>query len=808
MRLIFTLFFILSFFGVQAQSSISGKLNDNNSKAVPFANVALYNSLDSSLVKVETTDENGSFLIKNIQAGKYFLKATFVGLPDLVKENLELNNGEIKKLDILTFKSQAEELLEFNVTAERAMVEVKPDRTIFNVEGTINSVGSDAISLLRKAPAVTVDNNDNINVLGRSGVKVYIDGKVLPLSGDDLSNYLKNLSADQIDRIEIITNPGAKYEAEGNAGIIDIRLKKDKSLGTNGSISTTFTQGELTRYNVNASGNYRNKKMNIFGNVGYNVNDNFHNINFESFQNGLLLDEINNTQNNREIYNYRVGTDFFIHKNHTIGFLIGGRNVDGEEISFNQIAISDQQTATAIDSVLIARNEGESARIQNTYNLNYRFFSKKNNSVNIDLDYGKYENKNKRFQPNRYYNNVNEDILLSEVINNFDTPIDIDIYTAKIDHERNFRKGKLGIGTKYSRVETNNTFKAFDVVNDVSIIDNTRSNLFDYRENVYAGYITYAQPLSKKWNGSIGLRAEQTDATGDLTSFVPNLNEAPVILEYLSWFPSAGLVWKYKPKHSFSANYGRRINRPDYNVLNPFRTQLSELSIGKGNPFLNPEIVNNYELGYTLAYKYNFKVAYSRTDDKITRLIGPDDTDPRAGFISWDNLATEEVISANASLPFEVKKWWNVFLNLSTSYIDNQADYGNGEVVDVQVFSYTLYHQQTFTLPKGFKAEISGIYSGPGVWGGVFEYEANWSLGVGLQRAFLKKKLNVRLKVDNIFNQIGWKGVSEFNGLQSFGNGRWDSRYVSISLSYNFGNQNVKSRKRKTGIDSESKRVG
>jgi iron complex outermembrane receptor protein len=339
-------------------------------------------------------------------------------------------------------------------------------------------------------------------------------------------------------------------------------------------------------------------------------------------------------------------------------------------------------------------------------------------------------------------------------------------------------------------------------------IDDSRSNIFDYDENVYAGYLSFSHPLGKKWNMIAGVRAEQTDAVGELTPFAQNLQEPPVNLEYLSWFPNAGLTWKVSKKQSLNLNYGRRINRPDYNVLNPFRNQLSELSIERGNPFLKPEIVNNYELGYTLNYKYNFKVAYSRTDDKITRLIGPDPVDPRAAFISYDNLATETVTSFNASLPVKIAKWWDAFLNLSASYIDNQADYGNGAVVDVQNYSYMVFQQHAFKLFKGLKGEVSGYYSGPGVWGGVYKYEANWSIGAGIQKEFLKKKLKARLNVNNITNRVMFKGGSEFDGLVSTSSGRMDMRFVSLSLSYNFGNQNVKSRKRKTGIEAEGKRVG
>ena len=424
-----TLIFTITVFFTHAQSTIKGALKDNNGEAIPFANIALYSVLDSNLVKVETSIDNGNFQITNIKAGNYFLKATFVGLPDLVVPTITLTENETKNLAA------------FTVVEERVMVEVKADRTIFNVEGTINSTGSDAISLLRKAPAVTVDQNDNINLLGRSGVRVYVDGKQLPLSGDDLSNYLKNLPADQIDRIEIITNPGAKYDAGGNAGIIDIRLKKEKSIGTNGTLSGTFTQGKLTRYNVNASGNYRNKKMNVFGTVGANKNSNFHDILFESYLNGVYKDEINNTENNRNIGNFRVGTDFFLHKNHTVGFLVGGRDVDGNQKVFNKIKLANQLTESTIDSILVADSEANNTRKQNTYNLNYRFYSKKGQSLNLDLDYGTYKNTNQRRQPN-VYKNATEDIVLGESLTTFNAPINIDIYTGKLDYERNIGKSR------------------------------------------------------------------------------------------------------------------------------------------------------------------------------------------------------------------------------------------------------------------------------------------------------------------------------------------------------------------------------
>ncbi len=806
MRSIITILLISSFFYSNAQTTIQGVLQDPVGAAVEFANVALYSSADSTIVKVETTDELGIFKIRNIDAGNYFLQASLIGFSDLTKTDIELTANEQLDLGVLAFGESEIRLDEVTVTATRALVEVKPDRTVFNVEGTINSVGENAISLLRKAPSVTVDNNDNISVLSRSGVMIYVDGKRLPLSGDDLSNYLQNLPAEQIDRIDIITNPGAKYEAEGNAGIIDIRLKRDKNMGSNGSVSGTFSQGRHPRYNLNASANYRNKRFNTFGTIGYNDQLNYNEMEFRSFQNEFFLNEDNDMLDDSQSPNFRLGSDFFLGKKHILGFLVSGGVSNAINTALNTTEIADTMNLNQIDSILISDNRSENRRTQNTFNINYRYEIDKGQNLNIDLDYGIYNNDSERFQPNRYFDPTLT-TLLTENINSFDTPTDISIYTAKVDYEQAVMGGQFGIGTKISSVQSDNTFLFYNGAEGDRILNNLNSNQFDYDENVYAGYVSYARPIDDKWNFSAGLRMESTDATGNLVAFDTSKIEPPVELEYLQWFPSLGLTWTPKPMHSFAANYGRRINRPDYNVLNPFRNQLSELSFEKGNPFLSPEIVNNFELGYTLKYRYNFKLGYSITEDQITRLIGPDESDPRAGFISWENLAEQRVLSFNASLPVQFTKKWNAYFNLSGSHINNQADYGEAGVVDVQVFSYSIYQQHTFTLPWKLTGEISGYYAGPGVWGGVFEYESSWSLNVGLQRKFLKDRLNIRISGSDLFFESGWDGVSEFNGLVSEGSGRWDSRRATISASYRFGNDQVKSRKRKTGLEEEGSRV-
>ena len=499
------------------------------------------------MVKVETTDEKGNFKMEGVQPGDYWLQATYVGLADL-QEDVRLEAGKGLALEVVTMGTSAVELEEAVVTAQRSIVEVKPDRTVFNVEGTINSTGDDALNLLRKAPGVLVDNNDNITVLSRSGVMMYVDGKRLPLQGEELSNYLRNIPAEQIDRIDIITNPGAKYEAEGTAGIIDIRMKRDKSLGMNGTVSGTFSQGRYARGNGNVQVNYRDKLFSAFGTVGANGGTSFNEMAFVSELNGFETDETIYTKNKNENYNFRLGTDFFIKDHHTVGFLLSGNYGEGGGDTDNRVEISPAGGDMPIDSILIANNETDRNNDATTYNINYVFDNKKT-KINIDADYGAYRNDSYNFQPNTYFDPTGEDIL-SEDNTEYTTENNIDIYTFLVDYETELWGGRLGLGTKISKVATENFFYFYDYIDEQPVFNDQRSNIFDYDELVYAGYFNYARKLGEKWNFSAGLRLEQTDTRGDLQAFDPSLNEPPVEANYLSGIPvgRAYMAGRAKPR--------------------------------------------------------------------------------------------------------------------------------------------------------------------------------------------------------------------------------------------------------------------
>ncbi len=819
MRLFYFLAISLLTIPVFSQT-ITGQLIDDEAAAVQFANVVLYSLPDSTLAKVETTDDLGTFTFVGIETGAYYIQASYIGLEDLLIPQIDISGSPLD-LGRLVMPSSSVQLETAVVTARRALVEIKPDRTVFNVEGTINSAGENGLGLLRKAPGVLLDNNNNITVLGRSGVLIYVDGKRLPLAGDELSSYLENLPAEQIDRIDIITNPGAKYEAEGNAGIIDIRLKRDKSLGLNGSVSLNASQGIQFRSSVTSTLNYRNKRFNSFGSLGYNHSERYENFVFDGYQNDFrLLNNTTWTGLNTGI-NYRLGTDFFIGKAHTLGFLVIGGKPDSDYNVTNRNTITDRPAEPSydrtpadiiiplseIDSVMLAEQNGEIRRVQNSYNVNYTY-RQQDKQLNIDADLGMYQTKQDYDQPNTYLESDEQQVLNT---NNyfFSTPIDIQIASVKLDYEQDVGAGKFSTGAKLSQVATDNTFLFFDDQAGNRIQDDSQSYDFGYDETVYAGYVSYNGKFNDKWNYTSGVRVEHTETASDLFAYDPDFDEPARDSSYFNIFPNVGLTYQASRRSLWSVNYGRRINRPDYNVLNPFRSQLSELDFSIGNPALKPEIVNNIELGYTLDYRYNFKLAYSRTTDQITRLIGSDDINPKASFINWDNLAEQSIYSLNISVPQQLTEKWSAFFNVSGSYKQNKATYPNGNQIDLDAWSYNIYQQHTITLPRGFTGEVSGWFSGPGIWGGVFEYDTSWSLNAGLQKKFLADKLSVKLAVQDIFRQAYWSGQSDFGGLLNFGQGDWDSRRGSISLTYNFGNSEVKAaRKRQTSLEEEADRIG
>jgi hypothetical protein len=784
-------------------SLVKGKVIDGEGAALSYATVVLYRQADSAMAKAGYSNDEGLFEIGPVDAGSYYLKVSYVGLPVKFVEGFALASGETKVLPDITVGGDGAELDAVTIVTEKPIVTVKPDMTVFNVEGTVNAVGENAFNLLRKAPGVVVDNNDNLMLQGKSGVRVMIDGKPSPLSAADLANLLKSMSSDQIESFEIITNPGSKYDAEGNAGIINIKLKRDKNMGANATVNLDYSYWWLHRLNGGIAANYRNKKMSAYGsyNPGGGAKESF--MHFNRIQNGTQFDLDTRIVEDYMNHSARAGADFFLSPKSTLGVNLTGLSATGTRDSRSTNLISSEATDSLL-SILVSNTDNPFSRINFTANLNYRFDNGKGSTFSTDADFGTYRNRNTTVQPNQYLDPSSEAVTL-ERIYRFVAPTDIDIYTWKADMERPFLKGKLGAGVKTALVKTTNTFDFYNVIAGENVLDTTRSNTFDYTENVNAAYLNYQRQI-KKWGISAGLRAEQTNSLGELTALVPTNNNT-VERHYLNFFPSGGVTYALTKKQTLRLTYSRRIDRPRYEDLNPFQQKIDELSYREGNPFLRPQYTHNIELGHTAFYTLNTSLSYSRTSDYFTNLT--DTIEGTRTFMTLQNLSTRQVVTLAMSYPFSPFKWWNTFTNASVYNTTNNADFGTGKEINLSVTTFNIYHQSTFNLKHDIGLQLSGFYTSPGIWGANFRNRRFIGIEAGATKKVFAGRGMFKVGMSDIFFTSQWRGVQEFGGLYMEANGGWESRQIKVSYTHTFGNNQLKaSKKRSTASEEEAKRAG
>jgi hypothetical protein len=697
----------------------------------------------------------------------------------------------------------AKNLQGVTVTAKRPMIEVKADKTVFNVEGSINASGSNALELLQKSPGVMVDNNENISMKGKTGVKIYVDGKMMQLDSKNLAAYLKSINSNDIEAIEMISNPGAKYDASGNAGIINIRLKKNKKFGTNGSANLGLVQGITPKGNGSVSLNYRDKKINVFSNLGGNIGNNNNDLWLYRIQNDSVYDQQSRNIYREKSMNIKAGADYFINTKNTVGIMATSNFSDNRWSTEGNTPIYYQPTGAYVKT-LHATNNIPGSRTNANFNVNYRYADTSGREINFDADYGLFRGVSRSYQPNYYQDKDGN--LLYEIINSNYTPTDIDIYSAKVDLEQKAWKGKLGYGAKFASVRTQNTFDFFNVVNDAPVKDVSRSNHFDYTENVGAAYLSYMRELNKKWSLQTGLRMEQTSSRGILTredGFVQPDNT--VKRNYIDFFPSGALTWTIDRKNTLNLTYSRRIDRPSYQDLNPFEYKLDELTFEKGNAFLKPQYTDNVELTHTFLSTINTTIGYSHVKDYATQIT--DTTNKNATYIQQRNLATQKIISFSVGSSLPIKKWWTGYANLWYNYQMYKGRF-NQNLVDVKLSTYGAYLQQSFNLGKKCTAELSGWFSGPGIWGGTWKTKPQGGIDIGLQKQFWNDKATVKCSATDILHTSPWKASSNYAGVNIRGHGQWESRTLRISFTYRFGSSQIKAaRDRKTGLESEEKRI-
>ncbi len=798
----------------QNPRKIKGLVLDEKSNSIPFANVLLLKAKDSTLVKAATTDLEGNFIMEDFKDNHYLLKISMVGFKEFYSPkfiiNAEKQGLDLGKVNMLP----SENLLEaVNVTAKKPFIEQQLDKTVVNVENSIVATGNTLLEILEKSPGVVIDRQNNaIKLRNKDGVMVMIDGRRNFLSNEALIQFLTNLNSEQVASIEIITNPSSKYDAQGNAGIINIKLKKNLSFGTNGSLTISTGKvflpdapNDLYRLSTNLSLNHRNKKWNIFGNINpgsntqYNDNNLIRSTNYEG-----LRSEFNQVsqRNGRGIFtNGKIGADYFLSKKTTIGAMVDVNNWNGSMNATGLTNITEIKNQGRENSSLVPLTKSENDNINYTANFNLKHnFDDKGKEMTFDLDYSGFKTNSIQNFDTKFYGSQNN--LTQTLIQRNPLKSNIDIFAAKVDFSIPSKsKAKIDIGAKSSFVKTDNDFLFEQLIDNSWQKDVGKTNQFIYTEFVNAAYINVGKQW-KKVGIQSGLRAEHTISEGNSIT----LNKI-VARNYLSLFPTIFVNQTISKDHAMRYSYSRRIGRPNYQQLNPFLFFLDPYTFQKGNEFLTPQFTDNSELTYSYKGGSSISFGYSFTKDNIFDIIEQEDNS-RKTFQTTTNIEKVENFSVNVSFPLTIKKWWTVNNNFSVYYNRFRDRNVSGGVLDIGQTAYNFYTGSTFSLKKGWSAEANMWYNSPNIFGMIRSTKPMYAVNAGVQKV-IDKKSRIKLNVNDLFLTSFMNGKIDYQNVDLMVKNRWASRRATISYTYTFGNQNVKSaRRRSTATDDLKRRAG
>ncbi len=796
----------------QTGGKISGVIKDGgDQKVIDAASVSLLQSKDSSLVKIVVADNQGNFLFENIKDGNYIVLASSIGHNMVYSKPFEISETQ-KTIDIGTLQlvQTKKDLKEVVVTAKKPFIERKTDRTVVNVDASITNAGTSAMDVLEKSPGVTVDKDGNISLKGKQGVIIMIDGKPAYLSGQDLANFLKSMPSSTLDQIEIMTNPSAKYDAAGNSGIINLKTKKNKQKGFNGSINTTYTQGVYAKTNNSLLLNYRNGKVNLFSTISGNYHTNYQSLDIlRDYKNpdgsfSAIFQQHSDIKYFDANLNAKIGADFYATPKTTFGIVLTGYSVPSHTGTTNTNYLKDGNAV--IDSIVVAESGDKSKWKNGAVNLNFRHqYDSLGTEITADADYINYSiNKNDNFSNITYTPDFvvkDSDLLTGEL------PTSINIYSFKTDFTHPFKSGlKLESGLKTSYVETDNTAAYFNIVNGDKQVDYTKTNRFQYKENINAAYVNFSKEI-KTWSLQAGLRFENTNYDGHQFGNAqrPDM-DSTFKKSYYNLFPTFYASYNANAKNTFSFSFGRRIDRPDYESLNPFLFFLDKYTYEEGNPFLRPSYSNTFELSHTYNQFLTTTLNYSHTTDLFSEAFRSDATNKYASIVSQDNFASSDQLTLSMSAQIPVAKWW-------TSIVYAEGDYSSykgiiyTDTLNVHSGNFLVNINNQFSLGKGWSAELSGFYRTKGIQGQIIA-DPMGKMDFGIQKQVLKNKGTIKLNVQDFMGVFKQRGEIDFQNTAAYFKQHGELRTFTLNFIYRFGKPITGLKKRKTGgADEEQNRV-
>ncbi|WP_026463235.1 outer membrane beta-barrel family protein [Adhaeribacter aquaticus] len=781
--LIFLLTLLVNMSFAQTSGLLTGTLKDEKGNAVGYSTVAILQGSNAAVVTGGITDGDGRFSIKTPAAGRYFLRLSAIGYTQTDTAPFEVTSATFSKdFGNLLLKEDTKMLKEVVVQAMRPTVTNHADKMVVSVENTALAAGSTIYEVLAKSPGVFIDQDGNIQLNGKAGVRIMIDGKLTYLSGKDLQSLLQGMTAENLKDLEIITNPSAKYDAEGTSGIINLNLKKNTISGMNGSIYGGGQFNGMYGFSNGGNINYKKGKWNSFANLDIarrtNLRINTMTREFNSETSSVSFDQSGREEGIRFLPTLRLGTDFDINKKHSIGVMANLMHFQADNKFVTSTYLSNGIAAQ--DSLIRSTNLINGSFNNGTFNAHYLGkLDSAGTTISADLDYViMADNRNTRFMNlSKQINEAGEgnlDVSTSKNIPNYH------IYSAKVDFAKPFSKTtKLEAGLKASHVVSDNDLRFYNLTeNNTEVVDNRRTNHFIYTENVFAAYSNFNTSFGDKWSVQAGLRAEQTNAEG--RSVTKNTTNP---FNYLNLFPSVFVSQKVNKDYQLTYNYSRRISRPRYEALNPFIFFLDKYTYAQGNPNLKPQYTDAFQVTQTIKGVYNLSLSYNHTTNFIAE-IPEQFVETNTTIFMQRNVDKFKNVSATLVAPIKVSPKWDINNNVTIAHQNYTIKMNDQAMRNEQLFFYAQA-TNNIMLPNKVRMELNVGYQGPNAYG-LYKIGANWGVDLGVKRTFLNDQLDLSLNVTDVFRTRRVIGKANYNGNINEFNQYFGQQSVRLNLRYKF----------------------
>lgn len=760
--------------------SISGVVSDINSNPISYANVVILNRADSSLLSGTISDEDGYFIIENLQPDVYILKTSFLGFKTH-SESISLIKNSVLNITLI---EEEQELGEVEILVKKPTLKKEADRLIFNIENTSLTEGS-IWDVIRNTPGVLL-MNEQVFVKNSPSVIYLINDKRVHLSGSDLQQLLSGSAANAVKSIEVITKPPAKYVAEGDA-IINIKMSKNLATGYNGNLYGNFTQGVYPRYSVGTSQFFKSKKTNLFFGYGFN----------KLKVNRINKEEISFIENNTIIGNWDTDIDRNTRsENHSANlnfdYFINDKNTFSISGNANILPYWKRKTNSftqAVDSIFTSINNTDDDKLNFALNADYVYESEKGSKLSINVHQTNYDYERQQKVNTNYYSNDTFNNFLRSNAFNTKASQDIQIYSGQIDLELPIREnGLFELGLKASTIDSKSDIYQLLTNNNTEVIDLDNSGIYNYKEDNFSGYISISKEW-KKWDLSIGLRTEFTEGKGALENILRETNK----FDYLKWFPSFNLIRKFNENNSLGISYSKRIKRPTYSDLNPFQFYLNDNASVAGNPNLLPSITELVTLSYTFKNAFTFEAYYRSAENPFSELSFQDNETKQIQYIA-SNLKQNIDFGFDFSTYTPISSTWTTYA--VTSIFKDEAEFfdieNNNSLETNEQWSFyaNWINYFSFLEDKSLSADISVFYISPIIEGSK-EASSRAQLDFGLKKTFNNGKWILSIRANDILLTSDFTVSTNFNSQNNRNYAKFDNQWVRLGLRYKFGNTNL-----------------